>query len=85
MPKTRQFPSPDGGKAEQLLRSQIGRAITDLFHIWDDPYKAPETMFQEGQVMINAIAELVQESALSRDIIHRDKVTGELALGKAPN
>lgn len=62
MTDQKRYPSLDGGRAEAMLRTQLGREVTRMFHIWNDPYKAPETQLEEGQESIRRMAELVDQA-----------------------
>lgn len=69
MPHPSSPPSPDNRKVEHLLRTQVGRLITDLFDSWDDTFKAPEIMREDGQAAITRFRDLVTEAAIARNLI----------------
>lgn len=62
-------PSPDNGKVEHLLRTQIGREITEMFKIWDDSFKSPEFMLEHGLITINIIGRRIEEAAVQRRLM----------------
>ena len=55
-------------RIEKRTRGAIRDTLSDLFRMWDDPYKAPEQKLQAGQDAINRIAEIISDAAVESGV-----------------